>query len=426
MRNVLILGAIEAFCDIIEDIKTMGMNPICCDYYEYAAAKNDAKVSYNISTTDVEQLFEVSQKHKISGVITAFSDRNLLPALDLCKRLGFPSFYNEDIIKLLTDKIRMKAHFVNNKIPVIPYVVVEGDEDMASVINISYPVIVKPIDGYGSKGISICNTFDEIDNARKEATKASKDYKRSFIVEEYYEADEISIAAWVKRGRAYITGTYDVGRNFEKQVLLSYVAFPSKYEKEYYNRFVDLVQKITNSLCIEEGPITVQCYIGDKGLMVGEYLYRLAGGSPYLYSVQMGGPNTAKMLIDYQVGNKIDYQNLTDYKASFDNVYYDILVYAKNNGRINYSYTIDKLRRIDDNIVRLITYHRNGEDISKNPNKEVLVARIFYRKNKDDKRSYVDILNQLDSIIEILDEKGEEVHFFRYPSRNFENRRWSF
>lgn len=89
--------------------------------------------------------------------------------------------------------------------------------------------------------------------------------------------------------------------------------FSSKYGKEHHNEFVELVQKLTEAVGVKEGPVTVQCYIGNKGSKIGEYLYRLAGGSPYLYPTMPGGPNTARMLIEYQPGTAIDYQNLEQF-----------------------------------------------------------------------------------------------------------------
>lgn len=416
-NNILVMGAIAPFVDLIEDVKNMGFEPICCDYYEHAPAKNKVKFSYNVSTTDIEAMEKIARRHDVCAILSAFSDRNLLPAYELAGKLGLPTFYKPEYIQLLTDKIRMKECFIRNNIPVIPYRIVRIDFHEEELADLKFPVVVKPVDGYGSKGVKICRDLNEVRNVFAATANASLAYDDTILVEEYYDADEFSVSAWVKEGVAYITCSYDVSRNFGEEVSLSYVAFPSKYGKRYHEELKKLVQKITDVVGIKEGPVTLQCYMGDHGLKVGEYLYRLAGGSPYLYPTVIGGPNTARMLIDFQVGRQVDYQNLEEFVPIVKGRFFDILVFAMQDGVLQFHFTKNSLERDVPGCKKAFVYYKTGDYIYNVSGKGVLVARLFYYQDIEDFRTYEQIVHELKEYIRINNSLGKNVAMIRLPDK---------
>lgn len=420
MKKVLVLGAIEPFCDLVRDIEEKGFAPVVCDYYENAPAKAMAKYSYDISTMDIPALERIAREHQVCGIITAFSDRNLQPGYEVAESLKLPTFYTPEIMRKLTDKIQMKEHFRKYHFPIIPYVILDAGFTDKELEKFDFPVIMKPIDAYGSKGIFVCGSVDEVRENYENTIKESLNYDGKVLIEEFYPVDEISITAWVKKGKAYLTCIYDVNRNFDEDIVLSSVRFPSKYTDGRLQEFRALTQELTDSFGIQEGPITVQCYIGEKGLKVGEYLYRLAGGSPYLYPTLMGGPNIAKMLIDYQTGAPIDYENLEEFVPVYDGFFYDIKVYAKEAGKIYYntgrSELLDKLK----NISEVIVYHESGSELSHVSKAGREVMRIFYHQKENDSRSYEQILDEIARNIQITNAAGEDITELRYPKKRGE------
>ena len=417
MEKVLVLGAIEPFCDLVRDIKAKHMEPVVCDYYAHAPAKEMVKYAYDISTMDTEKVEELARAHNISGIITAFSDRNLEPGYETAVKLGLPTFYTPEIIDILTDKIKMKEHFRKFGFPVIPYKILKEDFQDTELEEFVFPVVIKPVDAYGSKGIYICQNIQDVRVNFGRTVKEALNHKHEVLIEEFYPVDEISVSAWVKKGKAYITCLYDVYRNYGDEIVLSGVSFPSKYAKKYFNKWKELVQKLTDSLKIQEGPVTVQCYIGDRGLRVGEYLYRLAGGSPYLYPVLMGGPNTGRMLIDYQTGNEIDYQNLEEFIPLCEEKYYDIQILASKAGKIFYQIEKETLQRSLGGQVEMIVYHKSGSMLYQVPETGKMVLRIFCCQKEIKEETYHQILDKLASLIHITDEEGKDITIIRYPDR---------
>ncbi len=414
-KRVILLGAISSFCDLVNEITDLGYEPIICDYYEDAPAKKMGFLSYDISTTDVDKVFELAKEHNADGIISAFSDRNLIPALEVCEKMGFNYFFNRRIIECLTNKINMKSFFASIGVPVVKYAVVNAEKPENDLKDFEYPVITKPIDAYGSKGIFICNNIEEVKEKLNVTIKNSLNYKDKALVEEFYHVDEISITAWVKKGRPYITCIYDVFRNFEDNVYLSAVSFPSKYTEKYYDRFVELISMITHGIGISEGPVTLQCFIGNEGIKVSELLCRLAGGSPFLYPKYFGGPDIAKMLIQYSVKEEIDYQNIESFVpvVRSSDIFYVFEVNVNHKGIIEYSIDIDDIMDNNDEIIDIRIHYPSGSELINVGASGVMFAKVVCKTEKQ--MDYGTLLNKIERLICVKNPNGDIVSFIRRP-----------
>lgn len=418
MKKGIVLGAIEPFCDLVIEMEKVNVSPIICDYYEDAPAKWQGHHSYNISTMDIEKMIALGKFHDIDGVISAFSDRNLNTAYELAKSLKVPQMYNKKIIDLLTDKLYMKDFFEKIGVPVIKYKIIDKDVLQGDSIKMDFPVVTKPIDAYGSKGIFICDTQEEIQEVFDDTTIEALKYKNEIIVEEYYPVDEISITAWVKKGVPFITCIYDVIKNFDSTITLAAVSFPSKYTEQYIERFSVLLKYVVQSCGIQEGPVTLQCFIGEKGIKISELLFRLAGGSPYLYSTYIGGPNIAKMLIQMSVGDEVDYQNLETYRPTgIEEVYFDVQIFVKKKGNIYYKFDSEEIKRQIQECVDLKIYHQSGKQLVNVSETGRLFARAICKLDKRDDGEYYNLIKKLEEILKVYDEEGHCISFIRKPEK---------
>ena len=418
MKTVLILGAIDSFCDLIRDFKNKGVRTVVCDYYEGAPGKKIADIPYDISTLDVDRLVEIGKEHHIDGVLCAFSDRNIQPCYEVADRLGLPQIYHPELIRLLTDKISMKDRLKSCGFPITDYKILTDDFKDDELAGFDFPVIIKPIDSSGSKGIFICKNTDEIRKHMPDTIEMSVNYDDRFIVEEYYPYDEISITAWVNRGKAYVTCVYDNGKNFDPQnpahVSLSSVVFPSKYTKGNIEYFEELTQKVCEAFGVSNGPVTVQCFIGPQGLKVNEFICRLAGDSAYMCSAVMGAPAVADKTERFVLGEEIDCSDLERFSADVDETYYQIGVYVNKTGKV---YTEFDQKDIMDKVpgcVRADVYVENGTEYKYVTTGGNVACRIYVKKDAS-VGGYIDYLNLLKDVIIIRDEEGNQVADFHDP-----------
>lgn len=418
MKTVLILGAIDSFCDLIEDYRRMGVRTVACDYYEGAPGKKVADYGYDVSTLDVDKLEEIGGRHSIDGVLCAFSDRNIEPCYELARRMNLPQIYNPELIRLLTDKIYMKQALKEGGFPITEYAILKSDFSDEELSGFTFPVIIKPIDSSGSKGIYICADCDEIRAKMADTIEKSVNYDDRFIVEEYYPYDEISITAWVSGGRAYVTCVYDNGKNFDPEnpanVSLCNVVFPSKYTRGNVEYFRDLVQRMAETFGVENGPVTVQCFVGPAGLKVNEFICRLAGDGAYMCSAVMGAPAVADKTENYVIGNPVDCADLEAFNPDVDETYYQIGVYVNVTGRIYFDFTKEELFEKVPGLVRADVYAKNGSEYKFVTTGGTVVCRLYVRR-EDPEMGYVDYLDKVKEVISIRDESGCEIADFHEP-----------
>lgn len=417
MKTVLILGAIESFCDLIMDIKKMGIKTVVCDYFPDAPGKKVADFAYDVSTIEVEELLEIAKKHKVDGVICAFSDRNLYSCYTIAKTLGLPTFYTKEIIDVLTDKIEMKKHLKKNNFPILNYAIIKKDFLDEELDDLTFPVIIKPIDNSGSKGVMVCDSVQEIREKFEECIEKGVNNKTDIIVEEYYRADEISLTGWVKKGKSYVTCIYDVGKNYGDNIVTSSIVFPSKYTKGGIEKISQLVQELTTSFGIEEGPITVQCFIGERGLKVSEYIYRLAGGSPYLFTKYLGGPNLAKMLTQLSIGENIDYQNLECFSSNVCKTFYQYRIYATKPGKIYYDYTEESIKQAIPECKYYNDYSSSGSIFSSVPTDGKIITRLICEIDNSKEKGYESFIDILEKEAVIYDDNNKNITTYNRPEK---------
>lgn len=430
-KKALVLGGIASFCDLADEMESMGIEPVICDYYEDAPAKKMGYQYYDVSTTDIKSIVDIAKKHRVDGIISAFSDRNLHSAYIVTEKLNLPQLYDEAIVELLTDKLKMKNYFRKNGLPIIEYRILNKEFKEQELKGLKFPVVTKPIDAYGSKGIFVCNSIQEIREAFDNTVREALKYKDCIIVEEYYPVDEISIAAWVKGGRSYISCIYDVNKNHEPNIVLSSVSFPSKYTQQHLTQFGILVQKMVTSCGICEGPVTVQCFIGEKGIKISELLFRLAGGSPYLYSTYIGGPNLARMQIQFQVENPIDYQNLEVFQpVGNGDIYFDIQIFVKEGGKLYHEIDVNEIKKRIPECVDLRVYHKSGNEIKNIFASGKIVARAVCKLKDRQEKSYYELILRLNDAVKVYNGQNECVSFIRVPEKLELNKtsdiNWSF
>lgn len=409
MSAVLILGAIFPFCDLVEDVKEMGYEAVVCDYYTDAAAKKKADFSYDISTLDIESIKKIAKKHQVVGIISAFSDRNLMPNFQLATQLDLPCIYTNELIQLITNKDLMKEKLADCNVPIIKYKLIHEDFKDSDLEDISFPVIIKPVDSYGSKGIFVCADSSEIRDKFDFCTKESLAHQHEIIVEEYYPYDEISISIWVKNKTAHITCVYDVGRNFGENIVLSSIIYPSKYQRNYGKDLKQLSQYLVSQFGIKEGPVTIQCFIGPDGLRVSEILCRLAGGSPYLYPVLCQGPNTLKMLVNLCTDNPVDYQNLETFQYEEGYSIYDYKIAVSKPCILHYDFNETNIKQVIKQCIAVRIYRNNGEKIENIPANGETVMRIFCKVKDTEDQTYTSLFQKISEIVRFYDENHIDI-----------------
>ncbi|PKM86253.1 MAG: carboxylate--amine ligase, partial [Firmicutes bacterium HGW-Firmicutes-12] len=197
--KLLILGGGNAQLQAIKRAKEMGHSVIVSDYYPDAPGKKYADYKELESTFDVEKNIEIAKKYKVDGVMTLGTDQPVYTAASVAEVLGLPSFIDTQTALAVTNKRIMKQILMDNGIPVAPYrFIKEGFMDL-ELAGLNFPVVIKPLDSQGQRGIYKLNTIEDIRLHIKDTLSYSREDE--IIVEEFYENKEITVSGWVDAGQ---------------------------------------------------------------------------------------------------------------------------------------------------------------------------------------------------------------------------------
>ncbi|UPW84240.1 acetyl-CoA carboxylase biotin carboxylase subunit family protein [Lysinibacillus sp. Ag94] len=185
MKKILMLGGAHSQIPAIKKAREMGHYVITCDYIKENPGHQYAHEYYNVSTTDKEGVLSLAKALNIDGIVSYASDPAAPTAAYVAERLGLPSHPYESV-EILSNKDLFREFQKNNNFNVPRakgYRAVE--EAKADFHNFNMPVMIKPVDSSGSRGVSKIDSIDTLQEKIEYALSFSK--VKRFIVEEYIE-----------------------------------------------------------------------------------------------------------------------------------------------------------------------------------------------------------------------------------------------
>ena len=200
MKKIVIIGASELQNPLILKAKEMGYETHVFAWECGDVGERTADHFYPLSIVEKEQILEVCRKIHPDAVATIASDLAAITVNHLANALGLPSNPPETADNA-TNKYAMRATFRTAGIPTPAFAKVGVDDDFSALQSMRLPVIVKPTDRSGSRGIFKLESWDELPQAVSAAAKAS--FEKKAIVEEYIDGDEYSCECISQNSRHY-------------------------------------------------------------------------------------------------------------------------------------------------------------------------------------------------------------------------------
>lgn len=277
MKKILVVGAGRGQVGLIKAAKKLGYYTIAAsidgDYPGFKLA--DEKYIADISNP--EAIAAAATELKVDGVVTAGMDLPL-PALGLaCERNGLPGLTAETA-RVSANKLLMKDAFLREGVSTAKYVKVSTEIEARNAINkIELPVIVKPVDLGGSRGINI--VFDEKDivdafNNTMQATK--EDY---CIIEEYIDGCEISATALVADEKVlFVLPMADVRYGENAEVPIGHYV-PLDCDEDIAKQTVREVSKAIKALALNNCAINADLMVYKNKVYILELTGRLGANA---------------------------------------------------------------------------------------------------------------------------------------------------
>jgi biotin carboxylase len=290
-KSILIIGAGMLQVPAIRAASELGLTTIVTDYNDNAPGIKIADFPIIVSTKDIDgtvrKAKEFNKKNRIDGVITVGTDASMTVSA-VANALNLPGIKFEDA-EAASNKIKMRERLKLNNVPIPEFRKCWSlDELVKAASELKYPVVLKPADNMGARGVMKIENDIMLEKAYHNAKSASP--SGELIVEEYMAGPELSIDALIFNGEIYITGVAD--RIIEREpyfIELGHV-MPSNLEQSLLDDAVDVFKKGIKALGLTIGAAKGDIKVTKDGAKVGEIAARLSGGfmSAYTYPYSSG------------------------------------------------------------------------------------------------------------------------------------------
>lgn len=293
MKKLLVIGAGFLQDFVIQKAVSMGYETLAVDADPNAIGFSHANKFAIVNIVDEKACLEYAQQEKIDGVLTAATDFGVLSAAYVAREMGLPGL-NYKVAQIIKNKYlvhkclyeqhvddREQAYEVND----------ETDIDKLAM-KLTYPVMVKPCDGSGSRGASRVDNSKELLKACMYAMNGSITHRA--VIETFIEGQEFGAESIVVDGQIYVLAIMKKWMTKPPYYAELGHAIPSGLTIEVETKAKACVEKAISALGVNFGSVNMDLLIS-------------ADGKVYIIDIgaRMGGNMIGPCIIPYGTG--IDY-----------------------------------------------------------------------------------------------------------------------
>ena len=317
-KRLLILGSLEDLVILTKLAVSRGIYTVVADGND-GEAKKYASKAYKVNLFDDELVDQIIREERIDHVLTSFSDILFELMVRISGRNGLPCFCKPDKMHYLRDKILMKEMFRELNIPYAAAQRITKNVIDEKEIHISFPCVVKPADGWGSKGLSVVHSLKELKEHLNDSMRLSTSGHEAMI-ETINMGYEINLMSWIKDGEVYLVEFGDRETSDMTVNSLPHQSreiFPSYFYKELEPVVKDYLLKIADYCNIEEGPLSMQFFYENGQISVGEVCGRFFGYGQGIVPV-ISGLDPNELLLNMVYTPDLNVEVLKKTRFAFD------------------------------------------------------------------------------------------------------------
>jgi biotin carboxylase len=281
MKKLLMLGGSLYQTYAIREAKRLGYYVVSCDYLPNNPGHKYADEYYNVSTTDKEAVLQLAKTLKVDGVVAYASDPAAPTAAYVCEALGLPTSPFKSV-EILSNKDLFRRFLQDNGFACPKAMGFSSYEEAAEHIDeFRMPVMVKPVDSSGSKGINKMTDKSQLKAFVEDALSYSR--RKRFLIEEFIvkKGHQISGDAFSVDGRLVF---HCLGNEFydpacDKDFAPLGECWPFQMDHKYIEDLEQQLQRLMTLLNMKSNAYNVEAIVGEDDRVYLLELGARSGGS---------------------------------------------------------------------------------------------------------------------------------------------------
>lgn len=404
-KRLLILGGMRISCEIVKKAQAMGIYTLVADYnkMEDSPGKQIADEAVDLSVIDVDAVVNYVKNNDIDGVFVGFNDMLLPYYAEICEKAGLPCYGTKKQFETLIAKDQYKAICRQFGVPTIPEYDLNDE-------NIQFPVLVKPVDSSGSRGITICHNRQELDAAVEVGRKASKTDK--VLIERYMDGREVTVFWTFQDGNYYLSALANrhVKNNQGDDVIPLPVGytFPSVFLPQYQRDVEENCKKMFRHLAIKDGMMFMQCKVENGTCYLYDLGFRPTGSLEYKILNRVCGYDPLEMMIYFSLTGKMGKEDIaTKVNPNFNTPAFNVSCLCAP-GTIKEIIGVEEVKNMDV-VEDVVVAHTKGETITEQMRGLLSQITIRVLGSVDDKEHLLSVMQKINETIHLIGEDGREL-----------------
>ena len=281
MKKILLLGGSYQQIAAITAAKKLGYYTILCDYLPDNPGQYCADRFYPVSTTDMGKVLEIAKKEEISGIIAYASDPAAPTAAYVAGQLHLPANPFQTVCTMC-DKWKFRSFLTEHGYSSPRTAAArELNEAVKLIHEMDYPVVIKPVDSSGSKGVSVVQNAEDFRSAAEKAFACSRAHR--IVMEQFIEnkyRHMIGGDIYVIDGKVVLWGLMSCHRDDAVNPLVPVgKSFPPDLEEGELAAVRCTLQNLITDLGFRFGEVNIEVMIGTDGCIYPVDLGPRAGGN---------------------------------------------------------------------------------------------------------------------------------------------------
>lgn len=360
MKKLMLLGGMRYLVPVIETAHKMGVYVITCDYLPDNIAHKYSDEYVNVSILEKEKVLEEARKRKIDGILSFACDPGVVTAAYVAEKMNLPTSGPLESIEILQNKGKFRKFLTENNFNVpVAKQYTDIDEALKETEMFNWPVIVKPTDSAGSKGVTKVSKKENLKEAIEYALKYS--HCNEFIIEDFLEkvndssdCDSFSINGELKFV-SFSAQKFD--EKCENPYTPAAYTFPATISKNHQEELKNEIQRLLKLLNMKSSIYNIETR-------------ECTNGKAYIMECSpRGGGNRLSEMIRYMTNiDLIDEvvraaigEPLTDLKQEeIKENFAEIILHSEKEGTFKELWTSEK---ISDNIVEKDLWVKEGAKV---------------------------------------------------------------
>ena len=384
MKKLMLLGGSAEQVIAIKYAKQQGYYTVLCDYLIDNPGQYYCDEYHCVSTTDKETILELASQMNIDGIVAYSSDLATVTAAYVASKLNLPSNPYESVLilsnkNLFRDFLR-KNGFNCPKARSFP----SKSEAMEYLVDVEFPIMVKPVDSSGSRGVTRIFAIEEFNGAFDHALLHSK--QKMIIIEEYIDmthecmiGGDLIVVNGIIECYGFLNGYRDIEKNIFIPTGNSYPVF---IEEERLILVRKELQKAIDLLMINRGVLNVEVLFDRDGeLYIIEMAARNGGNMISQLLEMVTGVDFVKATVEAALNsNKIKVKHTEEKK--YCATYY---LHTFEKGKLKEIVFSDE---IQENIIRKVINKKSADQIEVFKGLNNIVGIIFLKFNNKEELDF--------------------------------------